>query len=142
MPASHYTWGSASTCTFYPDGQYCFNGDYSFVPSTPSSSFQIAATSDGDLPLHITSVVVSVVVSGSATRGIGTATAMAPTDPVTPGSSFVLNVTFDPSTIHCTGSSYGYNDLLLAPDSDAGNLVDWKTIFTVSGVPYCNTMNE
>jgi hypothetical protein len=145
-PRSHFTWGSASSCTFYPNGQYCFSPDYVAVPYTPPTSFQITITSDGDFPLNITSTIASVVVSGSYTQGTGTAAVKATgaandclSGPVAQGSTCVLGVTFDPSTIKCSASpySYAYNDLFLALVSDAGNLPKWETIFTVEGAPGC-----
>ena len=137
-PASHYSWVTESGTQA--------NGGYQFIPFSPPSSFEVALVSDGDFPLNITSTIVSVIPSGSATQGTGTATVTATgaandclSGPVPPGSTCILTVTFDPGTIRCTASSYGYayNDLFLALASDAGNLADWKTIFTISGTPGC-----
>lgn len=124
-PASHFTWIGT--------------GEYLTIPRTPPSSFTVQFTSDGDLPLNITSVVSQVVASGYYTNGTGTVTGITGdclNGPVAPGTTCTLTVTFDPSTIISTGSPYGYayNNLFLNLASDAGNLLkEWEVRFTISG---------
>jgi hypothetical protein len=128
VPASHYTWQNS--------------GGYLFVPYSQPTTFQVTLVSDGDLPLNISSTVANVASQGYYTVGTGTVTSVAGdclSNPVNPGSTCTLNVTFDPSTIKCTGSPYhyAYNNLAFALVSDAGNLADWSVVFTVSGTPGC-----
>ena len=129
VPASHYTWQTV-------------NGGY-IVQSDAPFTFDVVVANDGDLPLNITSTVTQVIVSGYYTNGTGTVTSVTGdclSGPTSPGSICTLSAAFDPTTIHCTGSpyGYGYNVLTLALASDAGNLPDWDTHFTITGVPMCN----
>jgi len=135
-PASHYTWGAV---TVHPPA-YVVNAGYIIAPYSSPAVFDIELASDGDLPLNITSTITQVVVSGSYTNGTGTVrsiTGSCLAGPVLPGTSCIITVTFDPSTIISTGSPYGYayNNMTLALASDAGNLPDWFTHFTITGLP-------
>lgn len=51
----------------------------------------------------------------------------------------MLNVTYDPTTINCTTSPYGYayNHISLGLTSDAGNLPEWLAQCTITGVTMC-----
>ena len=130
---SHYTWSQTTVPAEYTPG-------YFTIPRTPPFVFQVSLTSDGDLPLNITSTVIQVVASGYYTNGTGTGT-YNPQDgdclsaPVAPGISCSIQITFDPSTIISTSSPYGYayNVFFLSLASDAGNLPDWSVRFTITG---------
>jgi hypothetical protein len=142
-PASHYTWTGGATNLFAPFGpgvsSLAADRGYIVVPYRPPTTFQVELLSDGDLPLNITSTISQVIVSGYGTQGIGTVTSITGdclTAPLAPGATCTLSMTFDPSTITAPASTgYAYNVLTLARASDAGNLPDWSTHFTVTGVP-------
>lgn len=130
---SHYTWSQTTIPVEYVPGHFV-------IPRTPPFVFSLSLMSDGDLPLNITSTIAQVTASGYYTNGTGTATYMPqPGDclsaPVTPGTSCVVQISFDPSTIISTGSPYGYayNNFSLALASDAGNLADFLVAFTITG---------
>lgn len=136
---SHYTWSQTTVPAQNPPG-------YFSIPRTPPFQFQVSLTSDGDLPLNITSTVIQVVASGYYTNGTGTATYNpqpndclndASLNPVSvaSGTNCSIQITFDPSTIISTSSPYGYayNVLFLSLASDAGNLPDWSVRFTITG---------
>jgi hypothetical protein len=139
---SHLTWtncgGYSVSCTNPPE----YTPGHFVIPRTPPFVFSVSLTSDGDLPLNITSTVIQVTVSGSYTNGTGTAAYVAqPGDclaaPVTPGTTCSITVSFDPSTIISTASPYGYayNNFFLSLASDAGNTPDWSVSFTITGFP-------
>jgi hypothetical protein len=142
-PASHYTWTIAPTN--FTGGAYESNTGYIVTPDNPIT-FDITVTSDGDLPLNITSTVSQVVSSGYYTNGTGTVMSVTGSclrGPINPGTTCTLTVAFDPTTIVSTGSPYcyAYNNLTLALASDAGNLADWFTHFTITGVRGCGVDN-
>lgn len=130
---SHYVWSQTTVPPENVSGHF-------YIPRTPPFVFSVSLTSDGDLPLNITSTILQVTVSGGYTNGTGTASYQPqPGDclsgPVAPGTSCSIQIGFDPSTIISSGSPYGYayNNLFLALASDAGNLPDWTVSFTISG---------
>jgi len=131
-PSAHYSWQTP-------------NGAYVVIPYAP---FTVAATliSDGDLALNFgggaggTSIVAQV--SGTITPSPGAAyiTNTTCTGSLAPGLTCTVTVTYDPTTITCTGSPYGYAytgiDLLLSSDSGANT--DFTQKYTVTGVPICD----
>lgn len=130
---SHYVWSQTTVPPENVSGHF-------YIPRTPPFVFSVSLTSDGDLPLNITSTILQVTVSGGYTNGTGTASYQPqPGDcvsgPVAPGTACSLQIGFDPSTIISSGSPYGYayNNLFLSLASDAGNLPDWTVSFTISG---------
>jgi hypothetical protein len=129
-PASHYTWQTP-------------NPSYSVIPDA-LYTFQVTLLSDGDLGflLNVSAETVQTFPSGYYTPTGGTATVVS-TDcqpnPVSPGTQCSVTIQYDPTTIKCTGSPYGYayTNLTLGITSDAGNLKNWSTGFTITGVPRC-----
>jgi len=127
-PSSHYSWEPV-------------NGGYAVVPY---AAYTITATlvSDGDKPLVFDSAKVATSVSGMYTPSAGSATVSSTTckHSVPAGSSCSLTVAYNPRTIKCTSSPYGYAytriDLTLI--TDAGAFTDFSEGFTVTGVPVCD----
>lgn len=130
---SHYVWSQTTVPPENVSGHF-------YIPRTPPFVFSVSLTSDGDLPLNITSTILQVTVSGGYTNGTGTASYQPQagdcvSGPVAPGTACSIQIGFDPSTIISSGSPYGYayNNLFLSLASDAGNLPDWTVSFTISG---------
>jgi hypothetical protein len=127
-PSSHYTWQTA-------------NGGYAVIPY---AVYPITATllSDGDFPLNFAGATVASSVSGYYTPSPGTATVSASTcgSSVPPGTTCSLTVSYDPTTIKCTGSPYGYayTRIDLSLITDAGANIDFTEGFTITGVPICD----
>jgi hypothetical protein len=128
-PSSHYAWRTP-------------NGGYAVIPDAP---YSIAATllSDGDFPLNFTSVSVKTQVYGTYTTTGGSASISANTcvGAVALGSTCTVTVLYNPKTISCTGSPYGYAypGIDLSVDTDAGGAsTDFTERFTVTAVPICD----
>lgn len=129
VPTSHFVWAANTVDRVIPDAVY---------------QFDLAMTSDGDLPLNVSGITLTTVPTGSYTPSGGTATVFATTcqpDPIAVGNACTITVDYDPTTITCTGSPYGYayTQLTIAITSDAGTL-PWNTLvypFTITGVPIC-----
>jgi hypothetical protein len=127
-PSAHYSWQTV-------------NGGYAVIPY---ASYTLTATlvSDGDYPLVFDAASVASSVSGTYTPSPGTVTVSSTTCPssVPTGSACSVTVSYNPTTIKCTGSPYGYAytriDLSLV--TDAGANTDFKEGFTVTGVPICD----
>jgi hypothetical protein len=127
-PSSHFTWQSV-------------NNTYATIPNAP---YTITASliSDGDIPLTYSGATAAASVSGAVTTLAGTATVTGTTCPhsIAPGASCSITVTYNPATIRCTASPYGfaYTKLTLSPITDAGALADFTIGFTVTGIPICD----
>ena len=127
-PAAHYTWQTP-------------NGAYAVIPDAPHL---VPATliSDGDLALALGAPSVVALVSGTITPSPGTATISDNTCPASlaPGLSCTVTVTYNPTTIACTGSPYGYayTGIDLALSTNAGTHPDFTQKYTVTGVPICD----
>ncbi len=127
-PSSHYSWQTS-------------NGGYAVIPY---AVYTITATlvSDGDYPLTFDSAEVTSSISGTITPSPGTATVSSTTCPssVPVGSTCSVNVSYNPQTIKCTGSPYGYayTRIDLSLITDAGANTDFTEGFTVTGVPVCD----
>jgi hypothetical protein len=127
-PSSHYSWQTV-------------NGGYAVIPY---ALYPITATliSDGDFPLDFDGATVAATASGYYTPTPGTATVSATTcgSSVAAGSTCSVTVNYNPTTIKCTGSPYGYAytriDLKLV--TDAGANTDFTMGFTITGVPICD----
>jgi len=126
-PSSHYSWQTV-------------NGGYAVIPY---AVYTITATliSDGDFALDFDGATVASSVSGFYTPSPGTATVSGNTCGVSvpAGSTCSVTVSYDPTTIKCTSSPYGYAytriDVSLV--TDAGANIDFKEGFTITGVPIC-----
>lgn len=127
-PSSHYSWQTA-------------NGGYAVIPY---AVYPVTATliSDGDVPLTIDAARVTSAISGTITPSPGTATVSASTcvSPLAVGSACSVTVSYDPTTITCTASPYGfaYTKIDLSLVTDAGANSDFTQGFTVTGVPICD----
>ena len=127
-PSSHYSWQTPS-------------GGYAVIPY---AVYTITATlvSDGDFPLVYDGGSVIASVSGTYTPSPGTATVSSTTCPssVPAGSACSVTVSYNPTTIKCTGSPYGYaySGIDLSLITDAGGSKDFTEGFTVTGVPVCD----
>jgi hypothetical protein len=126
-PSSHYTWQTP-------------NGGYAVIPY---AVYTITANliSDGDFPLNFSGA--AVVASGSYyTPSAGTATVSATTcsSSVSPGSTCSVTISYNPTTIKCSGSPYGYGytriDLSLV--TNAGTTTDFTQGFTITGMRICD----
>ena len=110
----------------------------------PYAVYTVTATlvSDGDFPLVYDGANVASSVSGIYTPSPGTATVASTTCPssVPAGTACSVTISYDPTTIKCTGSPYGYGytriDLSLI--TDAGVTKDFTEGFTITGVPVCD----
>lgn len=127
-PAAHYTWQTP-------------NGGYAVIPYAP---YTITATllSDGDIPLNFAGATVTPSVSGTITPSPGTAAVSATTcgASVAPGSPCSVTVVYNPTSISCTASPYGYayTKIDLQPITSAGANPDFTQGFTITGVPICD----
>jgi hypothetical protein len=136
-PSPHYAWQT-------------LNGGYADIPD---AVYLISATliSDGDFPLHFAvssyqaraaANKIVAQVYGTVTPSPGTATISANTctAPLAPGATCTVTISYDPTTITCTASPYGfaYTGIDLSLVTNAGADTDFTQRFTVSGVPICN----
>jgi hypothetical protein len=127
-PSAHYSWQTV-------------NGGYADIPY---AVYTITATlkSDGDFPLVFDGANVAISLFGLYTTSGGTATVSATTcgSSVPVGSTCSVTVSYDPTTIKCTGSPYGYayTGIVLSLVTDAGVTTDFTERFTVMGLPICD----
>jgi hypothetical protein len=128
-PSSHYTWKTT-------------NGGYAVIPY---AVYTITATliSDGDFPLDFDGATVVSSISGSYyTPSPGTATISGSTcgSSVPAGSTCSVTISYDPTTIKCTNSPYGYlyTRIDLSLVTDAGANIDFTEGFTITGAPMCD----
>lgn len=127
-PSSHYSWQTPS-------------GGYAVIPY---AVYPVTATliSDGDSPLAFDGATVAASVFGTITPSPGTATVTSTTCPssVPAGSTCSVTVSYDPTSIKCTASPYGYayTGIDLSLITDAGVNADFMLRFTVTGVPICD----
>lgn len=127
-PASHYSWQTA-------------NGGYAVIPY---ATYTITATliSDGDIPLAFDGADVVASISGTITPSPGTASVASTTCPssVAVGATCSVTVSYNPTTIQCTPSPYGYayTKIDLSLITDAGASTDFTQGFTITGVPVCD----
>ena len=127
-PSSHDTWQT-------PNGTYA---------AIPDAAYPITATliSDGDFDLSFAGATVGSQTFGTLTPTPGDATVADTTcqSAVPTGTTCTVTISYDPTTIMCTYSPYGYAypgiDLALA--TDAGANKDFTQRFTVTGVPICD----
>lgn len=127
-PSSHYTWQT-------------FNGGYAVIPYAVYS-ITASLTSDGDYPLNISGATVTPSVSGTITPSPGTAAVASSTctGSVAVGATCSVTVNYDPTSIKCTASPYGYayTNIALSLVSDAGANSEFTQGFTITGVPICD----
>jgi hypothetical protein len=127
-PAPHYSWQTV-------------NGSYAVIPY---AVYTVTATliSDGDVPLEYAGATVTPSVFGFYTPTPGTATISATTcgSSVAVGTTCSITVSYNPRTIKCTGSPYGYayTGLTLVPVTNSEGNTDFTIRFTVTGVPVCD----
>jgi hypothetical protein len=127
-PSPHYSWQTA-------------NGGYAVIPYAVYT-IPVSLVSDGDFPLAFDAAEVASSVSGTYTPSPGTASVSSTTCPssVPAGSTCSVTISYNPTTIKCTGSPYGYAytriDLSLV--TDAGANTDFTLGFTITGVPICD----
>lgn len=144
IQASHFTWQTSSELNV--NGYPGTNNSIYVIPYAPDS-FQVTLASDGDLALNITSTVASITFNSYYDSGVGRVTVTNTgsagdclAEPVAPGTSCALSVTFDPTPIKCSTSPQGfaYNHMAVGLASDAGNLAEWLGQYTITGVPGCS----
>lgn len=129
-PSSHYTWQS-------PGGQI------QVIPDAPYT-FSVSLLSDGDSSVNVSQAAVSVAPSGYLAGVPNQGTVSVTVDgcglSVAPGTSCAYTITYDPTTIQCTGSTQGlaYTTLTLTLSTNAGQNSDFTQIYTVTGVPLCD----
>ena len=127
-PSSHYSWETV-------------NGAYAVIPYTVYT-VTVDLMSDGDVPLTFNSGSVTAFISGAITPAPGTATVSSTTCPssVPVGTPCSVTVSYDPTTIKCTGSpyGYGYTGIDLSLETDSPIHTDWTERFTVTGIPVCD----
>jgi hypothetical protein len=127
-PAAHYSWQTA-------------NGANAVIPDAP---YLVSATfvSDGDADLSLSPPSVSAQVYGTVTPSPGAATIVGTTcqSPLAPNATCTVTVSYDPTTIPCTASPYGYAytgiDVSLSTNSPES--MDFTERFTVTGVRICD----
>ena len=126
-PSSHYTWQTPSGYADIPDAVYTITA---------------TLTSDGDFPLTLDSATVTAAISSTYDASAGTATVTGNTcgTSVAVGATCSITVSYDPTTIRCTASPYGfaYTKIDLSLVTDAGANTDFTEGFTVMGVPLCD----
>jgi hypothetical protein len=127
-PSSHYSWQTT-------------NGGYAVIPFA-IYTIPVTLVSDGDFPLNFEGATVASSVSGTITPSPGTATVSTSTcgSSVAVGSTCSVTVAYNPSTIKCTSSPYGYayTKIDLSLVTDAGVHTDFTLGFTITGVPICD----
>jgi hypothetical protein len=110
----------------------------------PYTAYTITATliSDGDLALQFDGAKVLAEISGTITPSPGTAKIAATTckSELAVGATCSVTVFYNPTTIKCTPSPYGYayTKIDLSLVTDAGAVADFTETFTVTGVPICD----
>jgi hypothetical protein len=126
-PAAHYSWQTMSSSAVIP-----------------YTAYTITATliSDGDLALQFDGAKVLAEISGTITPSPGTAKIAATTckSELAVGATCSVTVFYNPTTIKCTPSPYGYayTKIDLSLVTDAGAVADFTETFTVTGVPICD----
>jgi len=126
-PAAHFSWQTVS--------------GYAVIPY---AAYSITATlvSDGDFALQYDGAKVLAEISGTITPSPGTAKIAATTckSEVAVGATCSVTVSYNPTTIKCTPSPYGYayTKIDLSLVTDAGAIGDFTETFTVTGVPICD----
>lgn len=127
-PSSHYSWQTT-------------NGLYVVIPY---SVYTVTATlvSDGDLPLAFDAASVAASVSGTITPSAGSPAVSSTTcsSSVPVGSTCAVTISYNPKTIKCTPSPYGfaYTRIDLSLVTDAGATIDFTQAYTITGVPICD----
>ena len=127
-PSAHYTWET-------------LNGGYADIPD---AVYPIKATliSDGDFVLNVTGARVVARTYGTYTPAPGSAAVSANTctGGIAPGGTCSVTVSYNPTTISCTYSPYGYayTGIDLSLVTNAGANTDFTERFTVTGVPICD----
>ena len=127
-PSPHYSWQTTS-------------GGY-VVISDALLTVTVALVSDGDFPLDFYRASVSASVFGTLTPSSGSASVSSTTCPssLSPGTPCSVTISYNPRTIVCTASPYGYGytgiDLSVATNS--GPSTDWTERFTITGIPICD----
>jgi hypothetical protein len=126
-PSSHYTWQTP-------------NGGYADISDAP---YTIEATliSDGDYTLNVSGATVTPQVYGIYTTSGGSANITGNTcQAVWPGATCTVTISYDPTTIPCTGSPYGfaYTGIDMSLTSDSGGSADFTQRFTVTGLKICD----
>jgi hypothetical protein len=124
--ASHYSWQGS--------------GETAAIGDQPT---EVTATllSDGDVDLSFVGANVATQVFGAVNSTAGgaavTTTTCGTTVPV--GTTCTVTVTYDPTSIACTASPYGYayTGIDLGISSDTLANADFVERFTVMGVPLC-----
>jgi hypothetical protein len=129
-PSPHYAWQTPS-------------GQIQVIPDAPYT-FSASLLSNGDFNVDVAQVAVSVAPSGYLAGVPNQGAVSVTTDgcgpSVAPGASCAYTITYDPTTIQCTGSTQGlaYTTLTLTLSTDAGQTFDFTQIYTVTGVPICD----
>jgi hypothetical protein len=127
-PAAHYSWQTPN------DGNAVI----------PRALYLVSATfvNDGDLGLSLGSPSVVAQIYGTLTPSPGSASISGNSCPSTlaPGSTCTVTVSYDPTTIACTNSPYGYayTGIALSLSTNSPTSVDFVERFTVTGVPICD----
>ena len=127
-PSAHYTWET-------------LNGGYADIAD---AVYPIEATiiSDGDFALNVAGARVVTRTYGTYTPTPGNAVVSANTcrGSLAPGSHCIVTISYNPTTISCTGSPYGYayTGIDLSLVTNAGANTDLVQRFTVIGVPVCD----
>jgi hypothetical protein len=127
-PSSHYTWQAGNSVG---------------ISVIPYANYALTATlvSDGDFPLNFSGATVAASISGTTTPSQGTATIAAQTcqDSVPVGTTCSVTISYDPTTIKCTNSPYGYayTKIDLSLVTNAGANTNFTQEFTITGVPSC-----
>ncbi len=95
-PSSHYTWQTP-------------NGGYAVIPDA-AHSIEATLISDGDYALNFAGAKVVPQIFGTITPSPGSAIVSPNTcvGAVAPGRTCTVTVTYNPTTISCTYSPYGY----------------------------------
>jgi len=127
-PSSHYSWQTP-------------NGGYAVIPY---AVYPITATliSDGDYPLVLSGAEVTPSISGTITPSPGKAVVSSTTcsSSVPTGATCSVTISYDPRSIKCTPSPYGYayTKIGLMLLTNAGANVDFTMGFTITGIPICD----
>jgi hypothetical protein len=121
-PSAHVTWTTA-------------NGTHAVITDR-TLTLPVNFTSDGDFAVDVSEMTISAIPTGFLTPTGGTATVTFACTTVPPGQSCVATITYQPQTITCTASAYGYayTEVILG----IPKLTPFTEGFTVTGVPYCN----
>ena len=110
-----------------PDSHYSWLSSNANAPIQPAPyTFTATLTSDGDVPLHVSSVTVSAVhapavVNGTTCNG-----------QIAVGSSCSITVTYDPSGLCSPPSGLVHDRLVVSVTSDAGQANDMIQSYTIS----------